>query len=1238
MKSNTYNISYNYDGGNVATANTATYDCYPADKTISLNTPTRTGYTFSGYEIETNATTNDVTITNGTTLNIPSRAYGNITVKATWTANAYKVTVHPNGGTITNKDSNIGSNSDGSYYFWATYGSISFYELALTATKTGYTATGIFDKTSGGTKLWNNGGKCLQDGTYWNSNNQWIYTNASSIDLYFQYSANSYTVTANANDGTISATTGWTIASDRKTATKSVTYAQAYGTLPTPVREGHTFNGWFTDPTNGSQVTETTIFSTADNVTLYAHWTVNPYTVTVHYYNASNKYTSETFNVLYGATVEIKESELGTPLIAGYHPYKTIGFTRNALTTPLQSDIKTSNGFIARTSFSYTVGAENVVFYQAFEFNLAIAAYDNPDSPASGEKRNTQVYYTTVNDSLTNDLKIAQGVSQTVTANYYENEPLTYTDKTGSVWTIVGWALDRSINGDFTTKVTVSDTDYEWTGENAVNTWSFARGVRAIWQRNVSYIISYNENGHGTKPSDTVGSLPQKANFMLAVKQELTFTLTLASALTEKGYNFMGWNTEPDGTGTTYKAGQEVAFENITDPTTRTLYAMWEVAEFDITGNIYLDNALFTNSNLTIGVSGDGLSTGAKLSSTASKLQYTKTYNLTIKQNNFFEVTKISYIYTDARTGQQVTEELTKSLSNDTVTASFAVKGAGEIRVDIAYKLYTVTVEFDYSSIPSTSLLSNVLGASISSITNGTISGNKVTYKYTYYEEANLIIMPATGFNIKSVVMNNNTMSSTTFNLYFNVEKDTTITVKLSTDSWLDNVTETALSGSGTESNPYIIENTQDLAFVAKQVFLGTSGYDTAHYKVVDNANIDLTGHSWYPIGTSYVLKSSGQTVTREFNGTFTGDYATISNMTIPAGNNIGLFGIIGTKGMVQSVIVDKASVTGGYRVGGIVGHNKGTVINSSVTNSQVIGYNQEIESTEFKNSVGGIAGVNDGTLKQVNTENTNISGYASSMGGLVGYNSSTVLNAYNRNGTVKNSLTNNKINPNAATGGIIGRNAGSLTNAYIASNSSETIISTSVTEGVGAGAVSQYTGAVVGNTMTGHSETNTYYTSNAKGTQFNNIGTNKAYSDMKTTSFLTLLNDSKVWVINAKLNDGLPTFTKVYSFKGSLVIENSGTTYIIVTINSENLSVSKIIASGSKLTLTDVRSGDYTISIKTKAGNKFKASVTGQNKANESKSQASYRSITLGNESNQFVNAIVSVVTSKNGSTGFYA
>ena len=56
--------------------------------------------------------------------------------------------------------------------------------------------------------------------------------------------AQNYTVTADANGGTIPATTGWTVASGSKTATKSVSYNSTYGTLPTPTRTGYTFLGW----------------------------------------------------------------------------------------------------------------------------------------------------------------------------------------------------------------------------------------------------------------------------------------------------------------------------------------------------------------------------------------------------------------------------------------------------------------------------------------------------------------------------------------------------------------------------------------------------------------------------------------------------------------------------------------------------------------------------------------------------------------------------------------------------------------------------------------------------------------------------------------------------------------------------------------------------------------------------------------------------------------------------------
>lgn len=64
------------------------------------------------------------------------------------------------------------------------------------------------------------------------------------LTLTANWTANTYTVTANANGGTVPTTSGWTVASGSKTATKTVTYDSTYGTLPTPTRTGYTFAGW----------------------------------------------------------------------------------------------------------------------------------------------------------------------------------------------------------------------------------------------------------------------------------------------------------------------------------------------------------------------------------------------------------------------------------------------------------------------------------------------------------------------------------------------------------------------------------------------------------------------------------------------------------------------------------------------------------------------------------------------------------------------------------------------------------------------------------------------------------------------------------------------------------------------------------------------------------------------------------------------------------------------------------
>lgn len=53
---------------------------------------------------------------------------------------------------------------------------------------------------------------------------------------------------------------------------KSLMSEELYGPLPTPVRSGYRFNGWFTAPNGGTQILPTTVVTTKTDTTLYASW------------------------------------------------------------------------------------------------------------------------------------------------------------------------------------------------------------------------------------------------------------------------------------------------------------------------------------------------------------------------------------------------------------------------------------------------------------------------------------------------------------------------------------------------------------------------------------------------------------------------------------------------------------------------------------------------------------------------------------------------------------------------------------------------------------------------------------------------------------------------------------------------------------------------------------------------------------------------------------------------------
>ena len=98
---------------------------------------------------------------------------------------------------------------------------------------------------------------------------------------------------------------------------------------------------------------------------------------------------------------------------------------------------------------------------------------------------------------------------------------------------------------------------------NAGDVINYVNGKWAIIPNEIT--VSFNaNNGEGTMESQTIST-----------KEGGTLT---TNTFTREGYNFIGWNTAADGSGTSYVDGATV---NLTENTT--LYAQWEIQKFTVT-------------------------------------------------------------------------------------------------------------------------------------------------------------------------------------------------------------------------------------------------------------------------------------------------------------------------------------------------------------------------------------------------------------------------------------------------------------------------------------------------------------------------------------------------------------------------------------------------------------------------------------------------------------------------------
>lgn len=375
-----------------------------------------------------------------------------------------------------------------------TYGAV----LTLSSTKptrVGYTFKGWSTSSTATSATYSAGGSYEAD--------QW----GGTVTLYAVWSVNSYTLTYNANGGSVSSTS------------TAFTYGNTI-TLATPTRTGYTFTRWHT---NG-----------------------------VHPLNCGRKYMyTNTFSVHFEAYHSNWSSAASTRIISctesGGWNIEDYGGA--------PSFIAYSGGY--KYAISSLTWANMSAGWHTFDLiftGSAITIY------IDGTQRGT-VACGTIAYNATNSLFLGDEAAETQTG-------------VGSIPFTGSLANFRIANNS--TKVSSNNT-FQSPAQNFT--------LVAEWKAN-TYTVAYDANGG----SGTMASVTHTYN----TAKNLT-----TNAFTRAGYNFAGWNTAKDGSGTSYANEASVKNLTTTNGVTVTLYAQWTPWTHTVTYNGNADGVTNLPANQT---------------------------------------------------------------------------------------------------------------------------------------------------------------------------------------------------------------------------------------------------------------------------------------------------------------------------------------------------------------------------------------------------------------------------------------------------------------------------------------------------------------------------------------------------------------------------------------------------------------------------------------------------------------
>ena len=574
-RANSYTIQFDgntADGGNTP-AQTMTYD---AAANLTVNGYTKTGYTFAGWNTQSDG--GGTAYSDGqNVVNLTAVEGEKVTLYAQWRANNY--TIRFDGNTADG-----GNTPDQSMT----------YDTAVNLTANGYTKTG-YTFTGWNTQL-DGGGTAYTDGQLVSNLTS---EKEGSVTLYAQWRANNYTIQFDGNT-----------AGGGDTVDQSMTYDQAANlTANGYTKTGYTFTAWNTQSDGGGMAYDDgqSVINLTPNdgetVTLYAQWHANSYTIqfdgntadggntpaqTMTYDAAANltvngyTKTGYTFagwntqsdgggtaysdgqNVVNLTAVEGEKVTLYAQWRANNYTIRFDGNTAEGGNTPAQcmtydqAANLTANGY---TKTGYTFTGWNT---QSDGGGTAYTDGQNVINLTSVEGETVTLFaqWRTNSYTIHFDGNTADGgdtASQVMT--YDQAADLTANGYTKTGYTFTGWNAQPDGGG-------TSYTD----GQNVTNLTSVdgeTFTLFAQWRAN-SYTIQYD--GNNADGGDM-------ANQSMTYDQAASLT---ANGYTKTGYTFSGWNTQPDGGGTTYTDGQNVTNLTSKEGDKVTLFAQWRANSYTI--------------------------------------------------------------------------------------------------------------------------------------------------------------------------------------------------------------------------------------------------------------------------------------------------------------------------------------------------------------------------------------------------------------------------------------------------------------------------------------------------------------------------------------------------------------------------------------------------------------------------------------------------------------------------------